>query len=109
MIIGDPPTRATNNPIDCVLARNATIASCSRQLTQDETAITGAVSQMATSDGLGFIDTTGWFCYQAECPLVIGNIVAYRDDSHLTPTYSTALSGAFRAAFHAIIRPGKQA
>jgi peptidoglycan/LPS O-acetylase OafA/YrhL len=107
-IIGDPPTRA-NNPVDCLLAPNATLASCSRQLTQDQTAITGAVSQMAASDGLGFIDTTGWFCYEAQCPLVIGNIIAYRDDNHLTPTYSTALSGAFRAAFNAIVGPGKQA
>jgi hypothetical protein len=107
-IIGDPPTRA-NNPVDCLLAPNATFASCSRPLGQDQTAITGAVSQMAASDGLGFIDTTGWFCYEAQCPLVIGNVIAYRDDNHLTPTYSTALSGAFRAAFNGIIRSSKRA
>ncbi len=108
VVIGDPPTRA-NNPVDCLLAANATLAGCSRQLTQDETAITGGVSQMATSDSIGFIDTTGWFCYQAQCPLVIGSIVAYRDDNHLTPTYSSALSGAFRAAFNGAIGPGKVA
>ncbi len=107
-IIGDPPTRA-NNPVDCLLAPNATLAGCSRELTQYETAITGEVSQMATSDRLGFIDTTGWFCFEAQCPLVIGNIIAYRDDNHLTPIYATALSGAFRAAFNAIIGPSKQA
>jgi hypothetical protein len=108
VIIGDPPTR-DKNPVDCLLAPNATLAGCTRPLNQDETAIAERVSEMAAADGDGFIDTTGWFCAQGECPLVIGNIIAYRDEDHITPTYSAALRGAFRGAFNAIVRPGKPA
>ena len=100
VIIGDPPTRA-NDPANCLLARGATYVSCSRALNQSEATITSQVSQMAASDRLGFVDTTPWFCYEGQCPLVIGNIIAYRDDNHLSVAYSAALSAAFRAAFNA--------
>jgi peptidoglycan/LPS O-acetylase OafA/YrhL len=106
VIIGDPPTRA-KTAVDCLLAPNATLAGCTRSLTQPDQAITQLVLLTAARAGAGFIDTTGWFCYATECPLVIGNIIAYKDDNHVSAPYATALSGAFRAAFNSLIGGGK--
>jgi hypothetical protein len=38
------------------------------------------------------IQTLDWFCYIDECPVVIDNIIAFRDPHHITTTYSKYLS-----------------
>jgi hypothetical protein len=40
--------------------------------------------------------------------MVIGNKIAYRDGSHISPTYSRDLAPLFRAAFHEAL-PAKHA
>jgi hypothetical protein len=43
-----------------------------------------------------FVDMSDFFCDARSCPPVIGNIVVYRDDSHLTATYSRTLAPMLR-------------
>jgi hypothetical protein len=40
---------------------------------------------------VNFIDMTEYFCNEATCPPVIGNVIVYIDDSHITSTYSRTL------------------
>jgi len=35
-----------------------------------------------------FIDTTDWFCTETTCPMMIGDILLYRDATHLSTTAS---------------------
>ena len=37
-------------------------------------------------------DLTGLFCTSAVCPVVVGNILVFRDDNHVTPEYATVLA-----------------
>ncbi|MGO3884904.1 MAG: acyltransferase family protein [Mycetocola sp.] len=37
------------------------------------------------------LDVTDQFCVDGFCPAVIGNVIVYRDDDHLTATYATTL------------------
>jgi hypothetical protein len=39
-----------------------------------------------------FIDMTPYFCDSRECPAVVGNVIVYRDDSHITAAYSRTLA-----------------
>ena len=34
-----------------------------------------------------YVDTSNWFCTETFCPAVIGSIVVYSDDSHLTDSF----------------------
>ncbi|GAA4351263.1 acyltransferase family protein [Angustibacter luteus] len=43
------------------------------------------------------IDTQPWFCTASECPPVVGNVLVYRDDSHMTVPYSTWLAPLARS------------
>lgn len=49
-----------------------------------------------------FIDLTDNFCNETTCPVVIGNVIVYKDDNHVTATYiktmQPVLDRAFRAA-----------
>jgi peptidoglycan/LPS O-acetylase OafA/YrhL len=40
---------------------------------------------------VNFIDMTDYFCDETSCPPVIGNVIVYMDDSHITSTYSRTL------------------
>jgi peptidoglycan/LPS O-acetylase OafA/YrhL len=105
VLLGDVPERA-RQPVDCLLASNASLAGCSDALTTGQVQLDGVVARFAQYDQIGFIDSTGWFCYQSTCPLVVSNIITYRDFNHVSQTYATALGGAFRAAFDSVTAHG---
>ena len=49
------------------------------------------VAAAATSAGIRVVDPTPWFC-TTKCPIVIGNVLVYKDKSHLTVAYAEALT-----------------
>ena len=49
-------------------------------------------------DNLIPIDTSHMFCPDDWCPAIIGNVVAYRDDEHLTQTFARTLAPFFLAS-----------
>ncbi|MBH0008941.1 acyltransferase [Salinibacterium sp. SWN1162] len=48
-----------------------------------------------------FIDLTDSFCTAESCDPIVGNILAYRDEDHMTATYSRTLVGSLRAELEA--------
>jgi hypothetical protein len=42
--------------------------------------------------------TRPWFCTDAGCPTVVGNILVYRDDNHMTVTFSSFIAPLLDAA-----------
>jgi hypothetical protein len=107
-IIADIP-QLIRQPVDCLLAPHATLAGCSESLAPSEPNLTSVVSQLAANDRVGLIDPTGWFCYQSQCPLVVGNLITYRDIDHVSATYARALGAAFDSAFDLAVRPPRRA
>ena len=98
VVVGDPPIQE-REPVDCVLARHATMQTCTTSWGLDQQSTVRAVSDLADRDGAGFMDTTGWFCFQSECPLVIAHRIAFFDRAHITQVYALQLAGPFREAF----------
>lgn len=44
------------------------------------------------------VDPAAWTCWSGTCPAVVGNVLVYRDDNHLTATYSRWLAPMAREA-----------
>jgi peptidoglycan/LPS O-acetylase OafA/YrhL len=107
VVLGDVPER-DREPVDCLLAASASATGCSDSLRPAEVQLTSDVARLAGHGGASFIDPTGWFCYSLQCPLVIGNVIAYRDLGHISQKYATALSAVFRAAFDLAVKPAKR-
>ena len=42
--------------------------------------------------GTDVVDPTRWVCWERECPVVIGDVISYRDRGHLTTVYSESLA-----------------
>lgn len=57
-------------------------------------AASGAPTQQAAAAraGIPFVDLTDYICPAAACPPVIGNVLIYRQGSHLTKTYVETLA-----------------
>lgn len=105
VVIGDPPGEE-QQPIDCLLARRATMASCTMggTLAQDRLFVSTRIREEAERRGIGFLDTRGWFCFEGQCPTVIGHTIAYIDSDHVSRTYALELARPFRAAFRKILQ-----
>ncbi|POH59951.1 acyltransferase family protein [Arthrobacter glacialis] len=48
-----------------------------------------------------FLDLTENFCNSTMCPAVIGNVIVYKDDNHVTATYMKTLDPVFDRDFRA--------
>lgn len=42
--------------------------------------------------GASLVDLSGAYCVDGRCPLVIGHVLAYRDQTHITATFSKTLA-----------------
>ena len=47
---------------------------------------------VAASTGAGYVDTDPWFCIATTCTVIVGNMLVYRDDNHITATYANWLA-----------------
>ena len=46
----------------------------------------------ARAHGITFVDTTDWFCTPTTCPVVVGDLLVLRDQTHLTPPMAEFLA-----------------
>jgi hypothetical protein len=56
-----------------------------------------AIAPAARKAGAQVINTQKWFCTDSTCPPVVGDVLVYRDDSHMTVPYSTWLTPLARS------------
>jgi peptidoglycan/LPS O-acetylase OafA/YrhL len=97
VVIGDPEG-LNRDPVDCVLSRNASMASCTTTWPTRSLAFYDEVARRARHPGAGFLDTRGFVCFKRRCPAVIGRTIAWADTNHMSAAYSAQLWVAFRAA-----------
>ena len=44
------------------------------------------------TDGIGYVDLSEYYCPKDTCPAVVGNVIVYRDASHLSSTFVRTLA-----------------
>jgi len=50
------------------------------------------IAGKAAENGIRVINPTPWFCAKKTCPVVIGNILVYKDTNHMSVPYARALA-----------------
>jgi peptidoglycan/LPS O-acetylase OafA/YrhL len=66
---------------DCLFAPGPVMASIQRSFGR---AVEGVGGQ--------FVDAQRWFCWDGECPSVVGRTITMRDSEHITPEYAEQLA-----------------
>lgn len=85
---------------ECVVAHPSKLSECAFER-EDGIAASAAPVQLEASrgiDGVSVVDVQDWICPGEVCPVVIGNVLIYRQGSHLTSTYVRSLSTYLDAA-----------
>jgi peptidoglycan/LPS O-acetylase OafA/YrhL len=94
----------------CVAANLADVRPCtfdrSQAFTYPDRHL--AVARAVRGAGFGLVDPIGWFCARTRCAAVVGNVLVYRDQSHMTVPYSRWLGPALWPAVQRASRAGKE-
>ncbi|MBO9553262.1 acyltransferase family protein [Cellulomonas sp.] len=63
------------------------------------------VSAVEETPGAALVDLTGYFCQDGTCPAVIGDVLVYHQDQHVTMTYMTTLAPMLSEAIDEAVGP----
>jgi hypothetical protein len=102
VLLGDTPTLSTD-PLDCLSTHGSDIAACSEPAATvlRDPAWRAEVSDAARRSGVPVVDPTPWLCGR-DCPLIVGNLLVYRDTNHLTSAYAEMLAPLLGARLPAL-------
>jgi hypothetical protein len=95
VVLGDIPR--WRGPLDCLATHPRDVQACSKPVGPVTAATYNDVEQgVADAAGIRFIDVTPWFCDDV-CSPVVGKLVVYTNEYHVTSTYARSLSRALEA------------
>jgi peptidoglycan/LPS O-acetylase OafA/YrhL len=98
VLINDTPDPKSSVP-ECVSAHLADVGACSTPVESavKSPALRRMVAAAAAREGVLVVDPTGWFCTAHTCPAIVGNLLVYRDGSHVARAYAAALAPLLEA------------
>ncbi|WP_158604414.1 acyltransferase family protein [Nocardioides mangrovicus] len=98
----DIPIPGTDLPT-CVASHLDDVGHCDFERSKAYTypARHAALAPALRKAGVAQTDPADWFCTSTECPAVVGNVLVYRNDSHMTVPYSRWLAPALRPVLRA--------
>ena len=85
VVVGDTPVSDADPPA-CLSGHRDDVTACAtpRADAVRPDRISGEVLA-ARAHGATFVDVSDWFCTPTTCPVVIGDLLVLRDETHLTP------------------------
>jgi hypothetical protein len=94
----------------CVAAHLSDVRACTFSRSRSHTYPDRhrALAPALRTAGFGFVDPASWFCSSGRCVAVVGNVLVYRDRSHITVPYSRWLGPALWPAIQRAARSGKE-
>ncbi len=106
LMLGDnPPFANYLDPTGCVAQHPKAVQQCSAPLRTSAPLWRDrhrAEASVAAANGVTFFDSTKWICGKKSCSPIIGNMVVYRDWSHISTTYSAYLSDVIGEAMRGL-------
>jgi peptidoglycan/LPS O-acetylase OafA/YrhL len=109
LFISDGPRLSQSAP-DCVSGHLSDVRPCttSRRVAVYYPAAKAQDLTLARRYHIDSIDPTSWFCTPTRCPVIVGNILLYRDDAHMVPAWSRFISPVLADAMQPIMhkKPG---
>ncbi|HWD55008.1 MAG TPA: acyltransferase family protein [Acidimicrobiales bacterium] len=103
VVMGDDPYPQQSVP-DCLSQHLADTAACAipRHYPYYNPSGIPQEQAVAAAAGAGYVDTDPWFCVASTCTPILGNMLVYRDDNHITATYANWLTPVIGAHLEAL-------
>lgn len=90
--IRDSPRRVQPVPECLVAADDPDDCTVNRRSGAYGLADPSPFTQLSPRPDIGYVDLSQWYCPGTKCPAVIGNVLVYRDASHLSSAYARSLA-----------------
>jgi peptidoglycan/LPS O-acetylase OafA/YrhL len=89
LFISDGPRLSQSAP-DCVSGHLSDVRPCTtpRRVADYYPKARTEDLALARRYHIDSIEPTSWFCTPTRCPVIVGNILLYRDDAHMVPAWS---------------------
>ncbi len=102
LLIGPVPDPHVDVP-QCLSAHPDDVAACSFPLAQgiDPALATGDRAAVLAAGGQ-YLDITPWFCTAERCAVIVGPVLVYRDDNHISVPYARWLTPPLEDAIDAV-------
>jgi hypothetical protein len=84
---------------DCLEQHQDDYAACASKTAESYQPASPAAEIAGQVPGTKFLDFTPFFCPDDTCPAVIGNVMVYKDDNHVTRTYMDSITPYFEKEF----------
>ncbi|MDP9091821.1 MAG: acyltransferase family protein [Actinomycetota bacterium] len=98
----DTPVAKKSGP-DCVAENITNVTRCIRDRNNDSIYVYPgrheAVAAALARANIAAVDPTNWLCAPSKCPMIVHDILVYRDATHITATYSRFLAPMTRPMF----------
>jgi peptidoglycan/LPS O-acetylase OafA/YrhL len=91
---------------DCVSGHMSNVRPCTVARTTGirYPRVTHQERELAARNHIDSIDSTSWFCTPGRCPVIVDNILMYRDAQHMTPQWSRFLAPVLADALKPVIQ-----
>ena len=83
-----------NQPSDCLAVARDWVKECS--FAAADVLLPNAIATAAATTGTPLIDVNDAFCIDGTCPPIVGGVLIYRDNQHVTATYARSLAERFQ-------------
>lgn len=90
-VLGNTP-KFKKEPGVCLSSGDVDLGDCLFSNTYTTRKRAEVLSKAAATSGATVVDAMKWFCWDGECPSVIGNMISMRDKEHPTPEYAVRLA-----------------
>jgi hypothetical protein len=92
VVLGPTPKPTVDEP-DCLSAHLRSVTACGtpRSVAVKSAGVTAEQRVVTRAGGL-YVDISQWLCTAKRCPAMVGNMLVYRDDNHLTTAYTRWLA-----------------
>ena len=98
LVLSDTPNPTGDIP-SCVAGNLRKVTKCLRNRAEaDRAGLLQAERDAAKANDAAFVTTSDWLCGASACPVILGNILMYRDDNHITATAATYFTPFIEAA-----------
>ena len=105
MVVLGPAPKPTVDVPDCLSAHLSNAVAClSSRSDAVNAAGVHAERQAVLRAGGSYLDITPWLCTRQSCAVMVGNLLAYRDDNHLSTTFTKWVSPVLGSVLQETIR-----
>lgn len=96
VLIGDSPYPDLDVPV-CLSANMGNVPACVQSREKMRNGVPGRTAEIdaAVSRNVPMIDTFNLVCPTQRCPVIVGDVLVYRDESHISANFSRWLAGPF--------------